>query len=700
MRDFEDSLLGQGEERALEAVFAAFAAGDAEEADRAILAGKIDVAMADAERVVSRRPKTLLSMALESPDEDLLDVLLLRSPLLKSVDADAIGGHLLAEACRIWAGWPILAKAWRLCQNAGAVGPWGPDGAAASVLGISILESRLDAARFLLERGADPEKGCLGRETGADLAARVARERPSLAATDILALVRGPLDGLRAQWEARSSKADEALALALASRDAKAARAAFGRGAVFRWGDYARQAATGSDVPAGSEAEALLALSLEARDAEIAKILFLNSKILRPELFERARRHRAGLEIYRMAVGFMETGAEEPCDETGRTALHRAALDLDAEACQALLEAGADPEARTGWKRTPADIARESGDEALLAAFGVGGARPRGDILAQVIPPESIAALVRRAADMDGDSKKAMGKIGERLKEAGGERSACPAPDPKAILALAERFPVFREAIEDIAAQASLLRRAGERDGKPKALKIPNMLLLGKPGIGKTHFLRTLSAACGAEFEQIQMSSASAGFVLSGMDPGWAQARPGKIFSLLAHGESANPIVLLDEIDKAGGSSQFPVDGPLFALLERETAREWRDEFADVPVDASLMSFIASANSLEGMHEAIVSRFQVYSIPDPDRGEALQIARSVYRGALEQAAWGPLFDPEPDEEVLDILAAMSPREAHRALAKAFGAASLRGKSRLGAEDFRGAAKPEARRIGF
>ncbi len=700
MRSLEVSLLGDGEERDIDSLFEAFFSGDANRADRIIVEREIDVALVDAERIVARRPKTLLSLALESRDEALLDVLLLRSPLLKSVDPDAIGGHLLAEACRLGAGWHLLSKAWRLCQNPAAVGPWGPEGAEASALGIAILESRPAAARFLLERGADPGAAAFGGESGRDLAARVSRERPGADSGDVLDLL-GEADGLRGQWEERSRAADEALLIALACRDGAAAAIAFGRGAVFRWGDYSREGGGVEGMSAGSEAEALLALALDARDAEIAKLIFLNSKITRPELFERALRRKAGLAIFRMAAGFMDMGVEERSDETGRTLLHRAALAGDAEACQALLEAGADPEARTGWKRAPADIARESGDPALLAAFSLGGGGEKaGEAQVRVVSQEAIAALVRRARDLEGDSKKTMAKIAEHLKSAGGERAAAAVPEPGAILALAERFPVFREAIEDIAAQASLLRRAGEREGRALPLKIPNLLLLGKPGIGKTHFLRTLAAACGSPFEQIQMSSASAGFVLSGMDPGWSQARPGKVFSILALGPCANPIVLLDEIDKASGSGQFPVDGPLFSLLERETAREWRDEFADIPVDASLMSFIASANSLEGMHEAIVSRFQVYEIPDPDADEALQIARSVYRGALEGAAWGPLFEREPSAEVLEILAAMSPRTARQALMKAFGAASLRGKSSLGPEDFRAGRKPASRGIGF
>ena len=69
------------------------------------------------------------------------------------------------------------------------------------------------------------------------------------------------------------------------------------------------------------------------------------------------------------------------------------------------------------------------------------------------------------------------------------------------------------------------------------------------------------------------MSSLTAGWILSGASSQWNNAKPGKVATALIHGEYANPLMVLDEVDKAGGDARYDPMGPLYGLLERDTAR-------------------------------------------------------------------------------------------------------------------------------
>ena len=111
------------------------------------------------------------------------------------------------------------------------------------------------------------------------------------------------------------------------------------------------------------------------------------------------------------------------------------------------------------------------------------------------------------------------------------------------------------------------------------------MLLLGEPGLGKTYFAKKLAHVLGTGFEFVSMSSLTAGWVLTGASAQWHNARPGKVAQTLIEGEYANPVVVLDEVDKAGGDAPYDPMGALYALLERDTATHFKDEFIDVDME-------------------------------------------------------------------------------------------------------------------
>ncbi len=268
----------------------------------------------------------------------------------------------------------------------------------------------------------------------------------------------------------------------------------------------------------------------------------------------------------------------------------------------------------------------------------------------------------------------------ERMLEKGPERFQVKPSGLPAMEHLYDELPNFHAVLDDIRRQLALCHDS--RD----ALEITPMLLLGPPGVGKTHFAREVAKLLGTGMGFISMASLTAGWVLSGASSQWKGARPGKVFETLVDGEYANPVMVVDEIDKARGEHAYDPLGALYSLLEHDTAGAFVDEFAEVAVDASQLIWVATANDERAIPEPILNRVNVYQVDMPDRDAARAIAQRLYSAIRSQHDWGQRFAPEPADEVLDKLAELAPREMRRAWMTGFGNARLDHRSAIGLAD--------------
>lgn len=174
------------------------------------------------------------------------------------------------------------------------------------------------------------------------------------------------------------------------------------------------------------------------------------------------------------------------------------------------------------------------------------------------------------------------------------------------------------------------------------------LLLVGSPGCGKTSLALSLASAFPERGSAlISMSGKSAAFELCGSDQSWRASDCGLIIKAFLQAGSLSPVIVFDELDKAGTSDTHSrADSVFLELLERESARLFTDNFLSLPVDVSNGWFIFTANTLAGIPEPLLDRLSVFFMEPYSYEELLCIARSIVT-RLNKSAKCPLRFPDP-----------------------------------------------------
>ena len=206
-----------------------------------------------------------------------------------------------------------------------------------------------------------------------------------------------------------------------------------------------------------------------------------------------------------------------------------------------------------------------------------------------------------------------------RLRRLAGEVPAIAMPSEhradEIAAALHEEMPWMAPATDAV---WSALRQSWRR-GRP--VRIGPLLLVGSPGIGKTAWARRLARQLGVPDCAIDASQGLASFALAGTERGWGSAQPGRPLATMLETRCANPVIFVDEIDKARGlysDRGVPVSftAALLGLLEVESARAWNCPYYRVRIDMSHLNWVLAANDLAPVPAPVRSRCRVLRIPD------------------------------------------------------------------------------------
>jgi ATP-dependent Lon protease len=304
-----------------------------------------------------------------------------------------------------------------------------------------------------------------------------------------------------------------------------------------------------------------------------------------------------------------------------------------------------------------------------------------------------VGAVEKALQELPNSGNEALRALYEKMVRLGGQRFTVKPSGLPEMDALFEALPNFTEVLEDIRKHLALCIDSND------SVELPPMLLLGDPGIGKTHFARKVAEMLGTGFGFVPMSSLTAGWVLSGASSQWKNAKPGKVFDTFLNGEYANPVIVVDELDKTSGDGQYDPLGALYELLESSTAMRFVDEFVEVPIDASGAVWLATANDVARIPEPLLSRMNVYEIDAPDAEGARRIARAIYADIRNSHDWGRRFPETLSEPSLDKVAGLPPREMRRAVHAAFGNAKIEGRDEVSPDDIQDG-RVRRQRIGF
>ena len=292
-------------------------------------------------------------------------------------------------------------------------------------------------------------------------------------------------------------------------------------------------------------------------------------------------------------------------------------------------------------------------------------------------------AIAYEVASKDRDHKAATRAKLEQLHSLGPTRKlATFGPDWKNVLNdLAAEFPNFSEVIAVLREHFSLNALTDSR------LSFPSMLWNGPPGIGKTEFARELAARFDQEVLYLDMAAAQSGSALSGSDQFFSNARPGRLFDMCPVGRVANPIIVLDEIDKISADPRWDPVAALYGLLEKTSAKKFYDlAIPELVFDASHINWIALSNRVDTIEPALLSRFQAIEILAPTRVQQVAIVHSLYRKLRNQNAWGSFFVDVLSDDVAWRLAIDSPRRIRQCLVRGFGRAAEAGRDSVTIDD--------------